>query len=360
MRRTPLLLLLAALASGACASQHIAPTALVPGLPEADEAALGCPAAQDWPYTNLVFEGGGVKGLAYGGSLEVLHSQKVLPRIERVAGTSAGSIAAALVALGYTPAEIKSLLFSVDFEKFKQGGGLGSVIRLIRRFGWYKGDYFHEWMRARVKEKTGNPDTTFRQLHAAGKFRDLYVVSTDLSRSEPQVFSHEHGENADVPVADAVRMSMSIPLFFASVSFKKDVWVDGGVFWNYPLSLFDTAGGPNEATLGLHLDNCRDDDPDRKIDSLPVYFRALFSALLDVQTEATRDRPEDVARTVRIDNLGIGTTDFELTEAQKKALIQQGHLAVCRYLRTVAEGKTPTWGECGAGTARPELRAPRS
>ena len=64
-----------------------------------------CPAlAQEVPrYRNLVMEGGGVRGIAYGGALQELQAQGILPHIERVGGTSAGAIQAALLAVGYAP-----------------------------------------------------------------------------------------------------------------------------------------------------------------------------------------------------------------------------------------------------------------
>ncbi len=57
-------------------------------------------------FKNLVFEGGGVKGIAYVGALEVLEKEGILGSIERVAGTSAGAMVAVLVALGYTATEL--------------------------------------------------------------------------------------------------------------------------------------------------------------------------------------------------------------------------------------------------------------
>ena len=43
-------------------------------------------------FRNLVFEGGGVKGIAYAGAVAVLEDKGILPGIRRVAGTSAGAI----------------------------------------------------------------------------------------------------------------------------------------------------------------------------------------------------------------------------------------------------------------------------
>jgi NTE family protein len=54
------------------------------------------------PWKNLVLEGGGIRGMAYSGAIKVLDEKGVLPQIEKVAGTSAGSIVALLISLGYS------------------------------------------------------------------------------------------------------------------------------------------------------------------------------------------------------------------------------------------------------------------
>lgn len=56
----------------------------------------------DYPFRNLVFEGGGVKGIAYCGALGVLDERGILSWIRRVGGASAGAINATILALGYT------------------------------------------------------------------------------------------------------------------------------------------------------------------------------------------------------------------------------------------------------------------
>ena len=62
--------------------------------------------AQPAVVKNLVFEGGGVRGVAFTGALLELQQRHQLDSLQRVAGTSVGSIHAALLAVGYTPAEI--------------------------------------------------------------------------------------------------------------------------------------------------------------------------------------------------------------------------------------------------------------
>jgi NTE family protein len=61
-------------------------------------------------FKNLVFEGGGVKGIAYSGALQVLEQQNIMSDIKRVAGTSAGAITAALVALGANGKDVAEIV----------------------------------------------------------------------------------------------------------------------------------------------------------------------------------------------------------------------------------------------------------
>ncbi|HVG10099.1 MAG TPA: patatin-like phospholipase family protein [Thermoanaerobaculia bacterium] len=306
-----------------------------------------CPATpnvQARDLRNLVLEGGGVKGVAYPGALQVLQSQGILPKIEKVAGTSAGSIVAALIALGYSPEQMQSLMLDLDFKQFEDGSVLGGPERFFRKFGWFKGDYFLEWMQCRVKEQTGDSNATFADLaRDRSKFKDLFVLSTDLSRRRTQVFSN--ATSPDLPVAQAVRASMSIPLFFegyyvdgalfgetGETGQKQDLFVDGGVLDNYPIELFDQ-NGVNPQTLGLFLYNQGAPvNPDYKIDSFPEYARNLFEALLNVQVNAFNNNPDDQKRTIKINDLGVGTTDFSASNELKCKLIQQGVIDACKYL----------------------------
>ena len=196
-----------------------------------------------YQFRNLVFEGGGVKGIAYVGVLEVLEERGIIEKIERVGGTSAGAINATLLGLGYTLKETKEMLWSLDFNNFMDDswGFIRDTKRLIEKFGWYKGDYFRNWIGALIREKTGNSESTFADIEALKEkknFKSMYFIGTNLSTSFSEIFSAEHTPR--ICVADAVRISMSIPLFFAAKrSLRGDVYVDGGLINNYPVKLFD-------------------------------------------------------------------------------------------------------------------------
>jgi len=296
-----------------------------------------------YPYKNLVFEGGGVKGIAYGGALEVLEQSQITPQVEKVAGTSAGAITATMVALGYTASEFIEIMMSLDFGKLEDGSEIGGPVRLIERYGWFKGDYFLNLMQSYVGQKAGDARATFGELKAQGGFKELYVFGTDLSKQAVQEFSHR--ATPDVAVADAVRISMSIPFFFESRGFAGGVYCDGGVLNNYPVSTFDeqyTAADPetghtmlhrtpNAETLGFHLDNFDQPSP-RPVDNVVRFAGSVFDAVLNIQNILLKANTGDERRTVFINDLGVGTTDFQLSDLTKHQLVEQGRIATAKFL----------------------------
>jgi len=168
-----------------------------------------------YPFRNLVFEGGGVKGIAYAGAMEVLEAKGILANIRRVGGTSAGALNAVLFGLGYSNEETKEILKSLNFKNFLDDSwGLAlDIHRLLSDFGWYKGDFFRNWISELIRQKAGNGESTFKDIEEQreGKgFKEIYMIGTNLSTHLAEVFSPEN--TPQMAVADAVRRWGAYPL----------------------------------------------------------------------------------------------------------------------------------------------------
>ncbi|WP_416867803.1 MAG: patatin-like phospholipase family protein [Imperialibacter sp.] len=310
-------------------------------------------------FRNLVFEGGGVKGIAYGGALEELQKLGMLDHLQRVAGTSAGAINACTLALGCTPAQVGELISTTNFADFQDGNGLiGNAVRMFNKFGWYKGDDFMDWIGEVVKKQTGTKDFTFGDLDDAIKggntaFKYLYMAVTNLSEQKAEVFSHEAEAHKSIPVRRVVRMSMSLPVFFAAFKNGNNVMVDGGVSYNYPVNLFDKpeyvsnpvnslAGKDgsilNMETLGFRLDSkdvityAKRDwaTPPADVKNLKTYAVALLDFMMEAANKAHL-QGEDWNRTVFIDTLDVRTSDFSLPAHKIEELTKSGTRAVKDY-----------------------------
>ena len=276
---------------------------------------------------NLVFKGGGVLGIAYAGAAEVLEKQGILQNIKRVAGTSAGAISATLVSLRYSAKEIKDIVDQTDFKSFEDGEFIIDALHVLNKYGFYKGDAFLAWMKTQIKNKGLDENATFQDFKNNGCM-ELRVFSTDLNTKGLKEFSFE--ATPDVIVAEAVRASMSIPLFFEAWRFPNDpkshVYVDGGTIFNYPLTIFDTGIDPNLQTLGMFLSNLGTPPPpsDLGTGDFKQYISDLMQTVLNAQVVDFQHDPGEEKRSVIIDNLGISPTNFKLTDAQKTALFESG------------------------------------
>jgi len=184
---------------------------------------------------NLVFEGGGIKGIAFIGALSVLEERNVLSHCKRFAGSSAGAITASLLACGYSCSEVSDQMLNQDWREFIPEGRVSMAHGLVTHWGLHSGDPFVSWLKKLIGARTGNPDCTFGELFEKTG-RELVVTASCVNRRMQRYF--HHSGNPDMPIVQAVRMSMSIPLFFAPVIFEDEFYCDGGLLNNFPLWVF--------------------------------------------------------------------------------------------------------------------------
>ncbi|CAI9728168.1 XP_036362369.1uncharacterized protein LOC115216174 [Octopus vulgaris] len=197
----------------------------------------------EYPFENLVFEGGGNKGIAYCGCLHVLEELGVLNNIKRLAGASAGAMVAALISVGVSSDELLDYL-GQDIGKLMldhEWGYLSLLPNLIKNFGWNHGKRIEEWFKKVLEKKTGNADVTFWEIYKHHK-RELCVVVTNVNHMAVEYCHPKTTPN--MPVCLAVRMSMSIPVIFRPSKYSANNgtmkhYVDGGLLCNYPIHCFD-------------------------------------------------------------------------------------------------------------------------
>lgn len=276
-------------------------------------------------YKNLVFEGGGVKGIAYAGALQVLQDSLILKDIDKVAGASAGAITATLVALGYTAEGIKIIVDNMNLPMFEDNA---NPLNIIKTFGIYRGNYCLNWIKTMIEAQTEDKDSTFRDLHQKG-FKDLYIVASCWNNQSIYIFSFNN--TPDVVVAEAVRASMSIPVLYDAFQFTKGIdttlyFQDGGVLLNLPIEIFDTDGILNTETLGVCLLDYTGSDkfaPLKKWD-LIKYIKGTFEMMISDQSARIRNNPGNNFRLIKLDDFGISPTEFGITENEKTKLYNSG------------------------------------
>ncbi len=327
------------------------------------KAAVGARRDKYAGSADLVLAGGGVKGIGQVGALEVLEEHGY-DRFQRVVGTSVGAIVGALVAAGMPATEIKDHLLGFDFSRLRDPGRLdrvpvvGKPASMYFERGVYEGKAIRDWLHGLLEEKKVE---TFGKLKAQARKRlgrrlkadesPLVVLAADITRGTlvrlPTHYEPFYGRNPDDQcVAEAVRASLSIPIFYEPVRLEGSLLVDGGVLSNYAIDLFDAdpvkarwptfgmtlLGDSESPTLGRDL--ARSAIPALRFlpGPLPEFVGELIGTIVVGQDRYRLEHTGVAKRTIRIDTDEIGIVDFDIDANGKHLLIGRGRQAAEAFL----------------------------
>ncbi len=230
---------------------------------------------------------------------------------ESVAGTSGGSMVAALVASGKTSPELSDLIQKIDFSKFLKVS-LGSL--LWNRSGYNNGMALFKFM---------------DNILQGAQFKDmkipLAIVATDIEKSKPFLFSQ--GRSPRTSVALACKASSAVPFVYDSVNYQGAILVDGGLVNNIPLRYLKGRA----PKVGINVE----DSGTSKITGPISLAQAVISTLLS-SNEGTQEllAKNEGASIISVSSGDVWFLDATLTEKQKTSLFQEGYSQVMKWLET--------------------------
>lgn len=158
--------------------------------------------------TGFALSGGGARGFAHLGAIQALKENGIEPEI--ISGVSAGSLAGAFIADGFSPEEIMEVFSKVKFKEFTD--------LTLSFVGFSKTTKIQSLLKKYLRAKT------FEELKLP-----LIVTTTDFDKGETVFFSKG---SLYAPVA----ASCSFPVVFTPTKIKGVNYADGGLFKNFPVS----------------------------------------------------------------------------------------------------------------------------
>lgn len=313
----------------------------------------------------LVLEGGGVRGVAYGGVLMELETAGMLSSIKHVAGSSIGAIIGMLVALGYDIDELKEIMRDLSFKKFLEEvkpwsftpdvllkGKQYLTIVASQDHSISSGNLFYQWLEACIERKLGNKQATFADLAKSVKtsiennpYKYLSVTGSNISRNRLEVFDCDN--TPTMPIATAVRISASFPGVFKAVEWNNgqslDIYMDGGLMNNLPSFIFNQRKylplgfefndhAANPGILNLKIDTREEVEKKRKtLKGIKDYSMAVIDGM---QSRDKEIYDQFSTNTIQIYDCDIDTLQFDLSEEGKNRLIDSGREAALQWLQT--------------------------
>ena len=187
----------------------------------------------------IALAGGGIRGIAHAGVLKALEDNKI--EIDAIGGTSAGSIVAALYAMGYKPYYIYILFKKYAQEIINIGNapiinGIGNFIKnkKIGLLGLNDGT---------LLEKMYNELALSKGIKVIGDIKmPLVIPAVDIAEAKEYIFTNCAPRDnlndkyiTEIPIGKAVRASSSFPAIFCPCEFKNHMFLDGGTLDNIPI-----------------------------------------------------------------------------------------------------------------------------
>ncbi len=286
----------------------------------------------NFKYTCL-FGGGAIRGISYIGAIKAFEELGVNP--STLAGSSVGSIFAALLAIGYSSNELRQIFSKVNFELFKDISiGIGPIFALS------KGEVFLEWVRELIEKKYYG-EKYKKGLNRAVTFKDLeknlVIITTDLSNFECKEFSKF--DTPDYEIASAIRISCCMPGLMKPVEYNNTLLVDGDLQKSWPMwQLSEHLLNSDERILEFRLEGYYENNDD--ISGIN-YANAVYSCMTAMSTSfltriyGNRDKFDYIV----LNTGDIVVVDFNINEAKRNELIQAGYDQTLSYFKNTLPNK---------------------
>ena len=255
---------------------------------------------------DVVLSGSGVKMMAFAGALKAIEEANC--KIKRLAGTSGGAVVGSMYAAGMSPDEIKDAIDGWNYKRM--------VFMSINPFAWVRWGIMSSRGIQSFLEKHYGKLTFKDELRC-----ELVCTGANVSMGRTDYF--RPGEEHDnMRIGFAARISSAVPLAMGYVKYKKHAQVDGGLYDNYPVDLFDDHKRP---TIGVRVNGQRVQPRESNKWNPLSYIRALLESASENSEREHIDKA-NWARTVmlRADQI-TGALNYKLTKEEKQALFDMGY-----------------------------------
>lgn len=272
-------------------------------------------------FTSLVIAGGANKVFCSIGCIRYLEERGLLKSISHMVGTSAGAIICLMLALGYTSQEMERCILDCVSSAIGVFDAT-EVLSLLDTYGLTSGCNIIALGETILERKTKMKDLTF--IEVAKMFgKNLVMCGANLTDERQEFFSVD--TCPDMSVVVALRISCSIPILFAPYQWKGKLYVDGGMYNNFPIDYFKDHSLHD--VLGINILNKNY----KKVDTFLSYIMFLMNAIFNKANYVPlEDKTRNIVSIEVEDSEWFSLTDMKVDISQEKIgdLVQRGYDAI--------------------------------
>lgn len=248
-------------------------------------------------FTSIVIAGGATKVISVIGVLKFLEENNMINSIINLVGTSAGAVMCAFIALGYKSNEIIDFLKdTLCKDNDVKNINVDDVFKIFETYGFTTGDNVTNLFKRMIIKKLGKEHENITLIELAKlKGRNLVICVSNLTDEQQEFWNVD--TKPDMPLYIALKASCAIPLAFAPVKIDGNIYLDGGLYDNFPIDYFKT--NKLRDILGINI-KCKGY---QKTESLVQYVKFILFSIMEKLTSR-----------MIVDNKDTNVISFEFEE----------------------------------------------
>lgn len=235
-----------------------------------------------YEFTKMVIAGGAMRSLASIGCIRYLEEENLLKSIKHFAGTSAGSVISLFLVLGYTANE----MFDFIITNFKRNDvssvSIEDIFKIVDNFGLNLGANVAAFIGTMLYHKLKVKDITFLEL-AKNTGKNFVVCVANLTKHKEEYWCVD--TTPSMSVVKAIRASCSLPILFTPVKHNGDLYIDGGIYNNFPIDYFYGSKGKQDSVseirdiIGINVVSKPPSDSQDFLGYLSMIFHTVINRL---------------------------------------------------------------------------------
>jgi len=233
-----------------------------------------------YEFTKMVVAGGAIRTFASIGTIKYLEEQDLINTIKHFVGTSAGSVICLFLVLGYTSSEIFDFIIA-NFKRDEIASiKIEDVFQIINNYGLNLGANISTFVATMLHQKIKVKDITFLEL-AKHTGNNLVVCVANLTKQQEEYWSVDTTPN--MSVIKAIKTSCSLPILFTPTKHNGDLYIDGGIYNNFPIHYFydnmHTSNDGIKDIIGINITSSPPNNNDDFVSYISMLFHTIISRL---------------------------------------------------------------------------------
>jgi len=202
-------------------------------------------------YDTLVFSGGSLKCLSQIGCIKYFEEKNILKNIRNYVGTSGGTLILLFLVLDYSYEEIRDFFITISNSVILLSINPEQILELFDNYGLNDGSIIKNIVREALYKKLFQEDITFIEL-AKKTGKNFIICASNIEQVKSSYFCLEN--TPDVNVVDAIMASCAIPILFNPVEINDVLYVDGGIYNNFPIN-YDKINKKTSFGINIYSNN---------------------------------------------------------------------------------------------------------